>query len=1332
MKRKLYITLLGLLSTIMMAAVPYCDVRKFSITDGLAANTISDLKQGKDNLMWFSTWNGLSFYDGYKFHTFRDNPDDIDVLSTNRILKIEPSYNNNVWCITYDHKLYVYDTHFCQFFAVGQKFNELFNIDLRVSQVYPLKNGATWFTSEDGKYIIRSIGKTFDERNIELIKVGEKGLRSGNVWYIHQDIHGREWVLTDKGAYIYHSKIPSKLPFKWLRGVGEDEFLATEDGKLAKYDLQNRLTMIPMPEGVTRINGLKNTGYQLLMATNLGVVIYNPRTFKFDIINVQSPSQPLAEVKKIYIDDFGMIWAFTDGIGVTLVNPKTGQTQWLFADQDDPMDRTTCESNFITQDEHKTLWVVPKGGTFSYFDRKAGKLVPYLLRSNSSGNYRIPKITKYVLSDQGILWLTGSHDLTQVVFKYHPYIINKLDVGEDEVFSVNASPDGHIWAGYYNGIIQVLNASYQSIGYLSTSGQIVPQQVNFDEKGIFAIHFDIKGRAWIGTNGNGVYLIDKMQVRHFVYDANNPSSLPFDKIQDIVADRTGRIWIGTYGGGLALVNEAADGSISFISKRNGLPWEKQHYDRIRRICCTTTGTILVGTTDGLITFSDAFTNARKINYHKTYYIPNDTTSLAANDMNNIMEHTSGKMYISQQGGLMEEIVSKSLLQDNLKMKYFHAIDVNEGIVQGMVEDNQGRIWVIRESSIDCVNPKTGQCNVFGPNDFDFNMSFSQSRPYHDPASNNISVGTPMGLITFNPATLKKSNYQPKVIFCFLHYSGEKKSEPILHKDKVVIPANKRNLTINFASLDYQRKYQTRYLYRIDGFTAPGVWISNGSSNTIGFNRISHGDYVLKVRATNSHGVWSKYVAELPIEVRPTFWESIWGKFLMLLLLFGIVGAIFYTYNQRQRENVTHEMSVMKNEFYNDAANRLRTPLTLIGAPVKTVLDTEPGITRKGKELLKMVADNANEMLVMLDKVQRYGNKADFHTNSGLSEEDYDLAEREKENGQIDDRNASDYLEEVNKQKEEKDEEAERLEEMGKEQKEAQEEAEHKDQTVLVVEDNADLRKFLYSILSPTYNVLLAENGKAGLVMARKETPDFILTDVTMPVMDGLSMIHEIKQDTTLNNIPVMILSAKASVEDQQRGFDEGVDAYITKPFSTPYLLGRIEAILTQRRNIQMDVIRKLKETGDKDAIAALRIQPAAAPLPALNQAETSAENEAVNPNSELAFMAAQIQDRTMMRIFRFVVENAGNPELKIDDISNEIGMSRSVLYNKVKATTGMTPVDFVRHIRIKKACEMLRKTDDTLSSIAFAVGFTDPKYFSKVFKKETGIVPTEYRNRTQG
>ena len=105
----------------------------------------------------------------------------------------------------------------------------------------------------------------------------------------------------------------------------------------------------------------------------------------------------------------------------------------------------------------------------------------------------------------------------------------------------------------------------------------------------------------------------------------------------------------------------------------------------------------------------------------------------------------------------------------------------------------------RESSIDKFDAKTGQIAAFGPNDFDYNMSFTEARPYHDPATNNITVGTPMGALTFNPGTLKKSTYQPRIIFTTLHYNGEPEQHPILHSEKVVIPANKRNLTISFAS-----------------------------------------------------------------------------------------------------------------------------------------------------------------------------------------------------------------------------------------------------------------------------------------------------------------------------------------------------------------------------------------------------------------------------------------------------------------------------------------------------------------------------------------------------
>jgi len=1330
-KRFIFCTLIILIASIEAMGVPYCDIRKFSIIDGLAANTISGLAQTPDRLMWFSTWNGISYYDGNQFHTFREENDQIDILPTNRFMGIYATALNNVWCITSNRQLYAYETKLCKFVPVGDNINKLFNINLKVDKIYPIQKGNTWVTSIDNDYLIRINGLQREGHMPELIKVGEKGLRSGHVWFIWSDRKRREWILTDKGTTIFQSKFYTKIPFKWVREVGNNIFLATVDGRLAVYDENNKLNMIPLPAGVTRINQLKNTGYQLLIATNLGLIIYNPRSFKTELINVQSPSQPLAEVKNIYTDDFGMVWVFTDGMGVTLVNPKTSAKQWLFADQEDPLDRTTSDSYFITQDENKTLWIVPKGGTFSYFDRKAGKLVPYLLRSNSSGNYRVPKIGKHFLSDQGILWIVGLHDLTQVAFKNHPYQFTKLDHGEEEVRALCNTPEGYHWAGYGNGVVQVTDSKYQTVGYLSPSGQVVPQQVQFSTSPIFSLFYDTKGRMWIGTKGDGLYIRSLQGLSHYTHDPANKASLPSNNIYDVVADRYGRIWLATYDGGLSLIQESNTG-LAFYSKNYRMPWPKNEFSRVRRIFCTPTGEMLVGTTDGLITFSDNFKQPERIKFYKSQRVQNDTTSLVANDVNFIMEHSNGKTYLSELGGSLESIINKKLLQDGLKTQYFRNINHNEGIVQSMIEDNQGYLWVIRESSIDKCNLKTGKTEVFGPNDFDYNISFTEARPTHDPATNDISVGTPYGWITFNPATLKKSQYQARIIFTSLHYTGEKESVPILHSEKLVIPANKRNLTISFASLDYSRKYMMRYRYRLEGHTAPGKWIDNGSSNVIGFNRIAHGDYVLKVSATNSHGVWSKYIAEIPIEVRPTFWESIWGRLILLLLLAGIVATIFYSYNRKQREKMEYDMSLMKNEFYSEANHKLRTPLTLIGGPLRQVLETEHGITRNGRELLVIALKNSKEMLDMIDKILRFDNHTNFITNGGLNENvDEDANEQEKANGEIDDSNVSKYLQELEKEKKKEEEEQQEQELRG-----TYKEKPRKEHTLLVVEDNPDLRKYLYSILEEKYNVLLAENGKAGLYMARTEIPDFILTDVTMPVMDGITMIREIKQDRTIAHIPIIILSAKASVEDQLKGFDQGIEGYLTKPFSTSYLLGRIDAAI-KKRHTSLPEKAKINEQKNGLAENETIVHPAhehKKTLSELNFALAEKERLAEEKKAEVkeyAFMESQINDKTTAKILKYVTENMSSPDLKFDDIADAMGMSRSVLYNKIKQAVGMTPIDFVRHIRIMRACELLQQTSDSLKNIAFEVGFSDPKYFSKVFKKEMGIVPSEYRERTQ-
>ena len=1324
------VTIIAIMAnTLSMTARPYCDVRKFSIVDGLAANTISDMKQAADRLMWFGTWNGLSYYDGYSFYTFRDVPGGEDVLSSNRIIAIYPTARNNVWCVTSDRKIYLYSTHYCRFRNTEKNINEQFGINLKVDQLYPIKNGSTWITTQDGNYIIRAILSQQEEVSRELIKVGEHGLRSGKVWYIWGDQKGREWIFTEKGTTIYNHHFSTPLPFKWVREVGGNIFLATPDGKLAAFDEREKLIMIPMPKGVTRINQLKNTGYQLLIATNLGLVIYNPRNFKTQLINVQSPSQPMAEVKNIYTDDFGMVWVFTDGMGVTLVNPKTGGKTWLFADQPDPADRTESDKYFITQDENNTLWLVPNGGTFSYFDRKTGKLVPYLLRSNSSGNFRVPRIKKFCLSDQGILWISGTHDLTQVAFKDHQYHLNGLDQGESDVRSLCNTPEGYHWTGYYNGIIQVSNSQYEKVGYLAPSGQVVPQQVKFCESPIFALFFDTEGKMWIGTRNDGLFVRTSQDMTHYTMNPADRNSLPSNNIFDIAADRHGRIWLATYGAGLVLTKQSATGQISFISKNNGMPWPKQQFQQVRRIFCTPTGEILVGTTEGLVTFGDSFSTPSKIKFFTSQHIENDSNSISANDIYFIMQHSNGQTLISQLGGMLENISSTNLLQNNLQTAFNRHISYDEGIVQSMVEDNQGNIWVVRESSIDCYNPKSGTTEVFGPNDFDFNMSFTEARPVHDPATNDITVGTPMGSLTFNPSKMKKSQYQARVIFTMLHYTGESASEPILHKEKVEIPSDKRNLSISFASLDYSRKYNMKYRYRLDGHTPEGEWIDLGKRNYIAFNHIASGNYVLQVMATNSHGVWSKYVAELPIEVNPTFWESIWGKLLMLLMLLCIVAFVFYIYNSNQHEKLNHEMSLMKNDFFSNASHKLRTPLTLIGGPLKEVLDKENGLTRQGKEMINIALKNSYEMLEMINKMLRFDNNSNLMDNSGLDILDKTMEEDDIP-GQVDDGNAARYLADIKKVEKETEEN------MTEEEIRAKEE-DRKDITVLVVEDNGDLRKFLYSILQSMYNVLLAENGKAGLLMSRTDKPDFIITDVTMPVMDGITMIKEIKQDHDLAQIPIIILSAKASVEDRLKGFEMGVDAYMTKPFSTQYLLGRIDAVIKQRRALQKEMLEKLEQGGNMAGLKNMQMIPE--PKKTLSQITSEiaekeredAEKAKTLHESDFAFMASQINDKVTAKILKYVTENMGNPDLKIDDIAEAMGMSRSVLYAKIKQSVSMTPIDFVRHIRIMRASELLQQTDDTLASISFEVGFSDPKYFSKVFKKEMGIVPSEYRERTK-
>lgn len=255
------------------------------------------------------------------------------------------------------------------------------------------------------------------------------------------------------------------------------------------------------------------------------------------------------------------------------------------------------------------------------------------------------------------------------------------------------------------------------------------------------------------------------------------------------------------------------------------------------------------------------------------------------------------------------------------------------------------------------------------------------------------------------------------------------------------------------------------------------------------------------------------------------------------------------------------------------------------------------------------------------------------------------------------------------------------------------------QTILIVEDNAELKKLLQTILGERYHVLVASNGKEGFEKVLEVLPDMIISDVMMPVMDGLEMIKKIKENKDICHIPIIILSAKSSLDDRIEGLEQGIDDYITKPFSSSYLKARVSSLFTQRKQLQELFIKNL----------------------------STAHLEETNPLEPSKPSVMPYDEMFIKQVMEYMEEQMSNPNLVIDDFASQLSMSRSLFYRKLKSITGFTPVDFIREIRFKRAAQLIENGSYNFSQIAYMTGFSDPKYFSKSFKKYMGVTPSEYK-----
>ncbi|MCM1151965.1 MAG: ATP-binding protein [Alistipes senegalensis] len=251
------------------------------------------------------------------------------------------------------------------------------------------------------------------------------------------------------------------------------------------------------------------------------------------------------------------------------------------------------------------------------------------------------------------------------------------------------------------------------------------------------------------------------------------------------------------------------------------------------------------------------------------------------------------------------------------------------------------------------------------------------------------------------------------------------------------------------------------------------------------------------------------------------------------------------------------------------------------------------------------------------------------------------------------------------------------------------------QKILLVEDNRELRVFIYNSLIDTYNVIEADDGVEALEKIRSDMPDIIVTDLMMPRMDGIELIDKVRHDFTMSHIPIVMLTAKHSPDDRLKAMEFGADGYITKPFSIELLLARIDNLLTQRRTL----FEKFSTQSARNKVAELVV-----------------EDVVVTDRDE----------EFMKEVMSWLGKNIENSDLTIDQLASHLGLGRTTMYNKLKSLTGKSPVELLKEYRITKAKLLLRTGQFSVSEVAYKVGFSDPGYFSRCFREQFRMSPAEY------
>lgn len=969
---------------------------------------------------------------------------------------------------------------------------------------------------------------------------------------------------------------------------------------------------------------------------------------------------------------------------------------------------------------------------------------------------------------------------------------------------------------------------------------------------------------WIGTDGGGLDLMNPETgtFKHYRHQNDNPNSLSNNYVISVFEDSQKRVWVGTYQGGLnrldtltgntkkyledidiRVIFEDQKGQIWVGTNRAGLfiyDERKDTFKQIEKLGDLDIRDIEEGKENHLwlATFGNGILNYDTLTKEVIFFNTNTLKELPTDVFFSILPLSNGDLLLGSR--------YEGLIRFNPATKSFSTFTEADGLsnntITSIVQENKNFVWLGTSRGIN-------RFNILNNKTYDLSaLNNVQTSEFNVGAvlktSNGLLYfGGNKGLNIIYPKRLKRDDKDYNLVFQnFLIYNEpvpilpeDKKSvldASITYEDEINLNHDQSLFTISFTILKYPEAKDINYSYILEGYH--DNWIKLKGNGVANFSQTPPDNYTLKVKALMNSG--QEITNQLAINIHPPFWKTLPAYILYILLIIVIVllGMKYYAervklknslaFEKKQRQ-LEHDLNEERIHFFTNFSHELKTPLTLILAPLEDLLQQ----LKKEKHLKKvrLIKKNAENLNNIISKLLKF-RKAETglsqlvlstHNLSKLLEQTYlsfqPLAKKKKIQFRLslpeEDLVASIDVEKFQiiinnlvsnafKHSEEQDEIHIQLTDLehsiqlqiqdtgsgiddkdlpyifdwyyqaGKSPKMkgtgiglaltksfvelhngslkvsnnlkssgvtftleipkqeelpttlpntlipeddenlwsqsaiSDDDAEqtktlHLDQDrklILIVEDNKDIIHYLESILEKEYDLILSFNGKDGIEKAMEYIPDLIISDVMMPQKSGIDLCHHLKNQMSTTHIPIILLTAKTNTESIMTGYEEGADDYITKPFNSEILKTRIQNLLNTREQLKAYF--------------------------------TSQETEL----SELSSSSLKLLDKEkqfLSKLKNIILENLKTDTFNVDTIAQNIGMSRSSLYRKITAITGNNINDYIKKVRIEKACHLIKQENMTISQASYEVGFKSMKYFRKIFKEELGVLPSTYKKK---